>query len=126
MTTIGNITNSNVNIGSILSNVTQSIGAMPNVDDGDRQELIKQVEALRAELDKLDKSDPATAEAAEALSEKTREAVEIAAKPQPNKTLLRSAINTAKEIATGIGDIATPVLAAITTIGAIIAKIHAL
>lgn len=126
MTTIGNITNSNVNIGSILSNVTQSIGAMPNVDDGDREELIKQVDALRAELDKLDKSDPATAEAAEALSEKTREAVEIAAKPQPNKTLLRSAINTAKEIATGIGDIATPVLAAITTIGAIIAKIHAL
>lgn len=123
---IGNISNSNVNIGSVLTNVTQSIGAMPRVDDADRQELIKQVEAIRAALDKLDKSDPAVAEAAEAVAEKTREAVEIAAKPQPNKGLLRSALNTAKEFATGIGDVAAPVLTALTTIGAIIAKIHGL
>lgn len=126
MTTIGSITNSNVNIGSILSNVTQSIGAMPKVDDADRQELIQQVEAIRALLEKLDKSDPAIADAAEAVAVKTSEAVEIAAKPQPNKGLLRSALNTAKEFATGIGDVATPVLAALTTIGAIIAKIHGL
>lgn len=83
--TIGDITNSNVNIKSKLNNVSQSIGALPRGDDDLKAQLQALIQQLSAELQKA----PAEqAEDAEAVAEAAKDLVEKATAEKPNKKLL--------------------------------------
>ena len=117
-------TNSIVAVNSTLTDVRQTIGTMQNLGAADRKEMERQIELLSVELQRLIKQHPERSEEAEAVTEKVREAVDRAKGDKPNKTLLRSALDTAKAVAESIKDVAPPVIGAVTTIGGIILKMH--
>jgi hypothetical protein len=125
-TITGNVTGSNLNFGSTLTSVTQSIGQLPNMDQSTKEELAKLVAELRAELMKLAETKPDRGEQIEAVAASTEELVTKAKVDKPNKTLLQQAIDGAKKIAGTLEDLAPKVLSIVSTIGAIIAKLHGL
>jgi hypothetical protein len=121
----GNVTG-NVNIGSTLTNVVQSIGELPNVDPGTKQELTRLVQQLQAELKKLAEAKPDRSEQLEAVAVSTEEVVNKAKQEKPNKTLLQQAIDGAKAIAGTVKDIAPAIPTIVSAIGGIIATLHGL
>lgn len=125
-TITGNVTESNLNFGSTLTNVTQSIGQLPNTDQSIKEELAKLVEQLRAELKTLSETKPDRGEQIEAVAASTEELVTKAKADKPNRTLLQQAIDGAKVIAGTLEDLAPKVLSIVSTIGGIIAKLHGL
>jgi hypothetical protein len=82
----GNISGSNVNIGSTLSNVSQSIGAMPHRDQTDMERLQQLLQQLNAALQQA----PAAQQAeAEAVATFAKQLVDGASQPQPNKPIVQ-------------------------------------
>jgi hypothetical protein len=88
------------NIGSTLDNAVQRVGMMQDGDTVRRAELQQLIEQLSAELQY---APAAQATAASNVAEKTRQAVEQAAKPAPNKTLIRVTVEGLKKAAEDIG-----------------------
>ena len=82
----GNFGGAILNIKSTLSNVAQSIGAAPHGDEATKAQLQTLIAQLSVELAK---APPSSAAAAEAIAETAKQAVENAAKPQPNQTLVQ-------------------------------------
>jgi hypothetical protein len=123
-TITGNVTNSNLNFGSTLTNVTQSIGQLPNTDQSTKEELTRLVEQLHAELKTLSETKSDRGEQIDAVAASTEELVTKAKADKPNKTLLQQAIDGAKAIAEKLD--AEKVLSIVGTIGGIIAKLHGL
>lgn len=96
-----------VNVKSTLSNVRQSVQAIPTADAADREELERLVVALAAALETL----PADrGEIAEALALQTQGLVEEAKKEQPNKTMLGISAQGLKQAAETVADVAPKVL----------------
>jgi hypothetical protein len=81
----GDFRGSNVNIKSTLTQVTQTIGALPQADDAAKQELQQLVAQLHEQLQQVP---PENAEDAEAVAEMTKELIEKANSEKPNKRLL--------------------------------------
>jgi septal ring factor EnvC (AmiA/AmiB activator) len=80
------IQNSNLNIGSTLTNVSQQVGALPQASPADKAELEQLLKQLEAELKKV----PADQrEEAETVAEFTQELVEEAGKEKPKKGKLQ-------------------------------------
>lgn len=105
--TIGDVTNSNLNLKSTLTNVTQSIGQIPQADEATKQELTTLVKKLLAELQKApaDKVDDVelVAEDAEAL-------IELAADPQANPKKVQRTADNLKKAAEDIKEVMPTVL----------------
>ncbi|MDZ4717305.1 MAG: caspase family protein [Roseiflexaceae bacterium] len=94
----GNFQGAIMNIRSTLRDVTQSIGALPGSDQSkaDLQVLITQLSAA------LEKVPAANAADAQAVAEIAKAAVEQAAKPQPNKTIVQISVDGLKQAAQNI------------------------
>jgi hypothetical protein len=82
----GSFGSSNVNIGSHLSDVTQSIGAVPQGGQSEKQQLEQLVAELRSALQQ---APPDRQVDAEAITTFAQQLVESATKPQPNKPIVQ-------------------------------------
>jgi hypothetical protein len=118
---IRDIVGSNVNIKSTLTNVSQTIGSMPNGTESDKETLKGLIAQLSQELDKApdDKQEDveAVADAAEAV-------VEAANKAKPNQKTVERFGNNLKQAAEDIKDVMPTVLQiaiqVVATIGRIV------
>jgi hypothetical protein len=100
-TTISGVTGSNINVGSTLTNVSQSIGAIAHGDDATKAELQQLIAQLNAALQRL----PATQAAeAEAVAELTKQTVDQATKPQPNRMLVQISAEGLKQAAENLAE----------------------
>lgn len=100
-TTISGVTGSNINVGSTLTNVSQSIGAIAHGDDATKAELQQLIAQLNAALQRL----PATQAAeAEAVAETAKQTIDQATKPQPNRTLVRISAEGLKQAAENLAE----------------------
>jgi hypothetical protein len=81
----GDFRGSNVNIKSNLENVTQTVGALPQVDDSVKEELQQLLLQLN---DTLQEAPAENAAEAEKVSEATTLLVDAAAEEEPNKTMV--------------------------------------
>lgn len=107
----GDFRGSNVNIKSTLTQVTQTIGVLPQADDAAKQELQQLVAQLHEQLQQVP---PDNAEDAEAVAEMTKELIEKANSEKPNKRLLTITGEGLKQAAENIAAI-TPTVVGIAT-----------
>jgi hypothetical protein len=99
---IGSIINSNVNIASTLSQVTQNIVTAPNIDEAGKKQLAELIEQLKIELQK---APPEKREDVEDLAESAKVLVEAGTKEQPNKKTIQRNANTLKQAAKDIASV---------------------
>jgi len=103
----GNFSGAILNIKSELSNVSQSIGAMPNADQASKNELKQLIDRLSAALQQApaDREDDATA-----VAETAKQLVEQAGKEKPNKTIVQITAEGLKSAAANIAAVLPAVL----------------
>ena len=99
---INNSTLTNVNIGSILEQVTQTVNGSAGLDTKEKDELAKQVAELRTSLDELAKSHAAEAEF---VAEQLAALMKQAAPPKPQRSASRLQI-TSKGLIDAAGAVA--------------------
>jgi hypothetical protein len=112
----GNFSGSNVNVGSTLSNVSQSVGATPRGDATDREQLQQLIAELNAALQRAPAAKQGEAEAVAMLA---KQVVDSATQPQPNKTMVQISGEMLQKAAENIEG----VLPIVLRIGAIVAKL---
>ncbi|MCA9995126.1 MAG: hypothetical protein KDE56_05230 [Anaerolineales bacterium] len=119
--TIRDIVGSNVNIKSTLTNVSQTVGAMPNGTQSDKETLKSLIEQLSQELEKApaDKK-----EDAEAVADAAEAVVDAANKETPNQKSVTRFGDNLKQAAEDIKDVMPTVLQialqVVATIGRIV------
>jgi hypothetical protein len=103
----GNFNNVILNIKSILTNVQQSVGTMPAVDDAARQQLQALIGQLSKELEQI----PASLKAeAEAVAASVQILVDTAKSQQPNKPMLQITADGLKKAAENLAGVAPAVV----------------
>lgn len=122
MSTTTSVTNSqNVNIGSTLTNVQQTVQAMPVGNDADRKEL----QDLLAKLHDALKAAPAEKAAAAGLvASRTDELVKAGADKNPDKSMLRMIGDGLKQAAEFLKDAVPSALTIAGQIVAVVGRIH--
>lgn len=121
--TFANISGSNINVGSALTNVTQSIGAASHLSTQDADQLQKLVEQLSAELQQHAAQYPK--ETAE-VTKRTESAVAEATKAEPDQDDVTYSLDRLKKAATNIAVLIPTVLPIATQIADTIRKITAI
>jgi hypothetical protein len=108
-----------LNIESTLTNVSQSVGSLPNVDQAVRDELKQLIDQLNVALQKApaDKIDEAGA-----LAETTKDLVEDVSKEKPNKAKLQITLAGLKQAAENIAKVVPDVLPIAIQIVTVISK----
>ena len=108
-----------INVGSTLTNVSQTVNSLQQGNSDERAELNRLIEELKAELTKApeDKVDEA-----EAISKLTKDAVECLEKKQP-KAMLSLSLRNLKEAGTWVIDTLPKVPKTIDSLVSIIEKI---
>lgn len=86
ITMSGNFSGSNVNVKSTLTNVTQTIGTLPDTSQGDKQKLEQLVQQLHA---LLQQAPPTQAATADEVAEATEILINTAAAETANKTMIK-------------------------------------
>jgi Caspase domain len=116
----GNFSGAILNIKSELSNVSQSIGALPNADQAAKDELKRLIDQLSAALQKVpaDREDDAAA-----VAETAKQLVDQATKDKPNKTIIQITAEGLKSAAQNIAGVLPTVLPLATQIAAAIVKL---
>ena len=107
----GDFRGANVNIKSTLTNVTQTIGALPDAESSTKAELEKLVAELN---DALQQVPDDKAEEAEAVAQSAEALVEKAAEEKPNKTMVQITGEGLKQAAQNLADV-TPIVLNIAT-----------
>jgi len=97
----------NLNIGSYLENVTQTINSSPNLPPEKQQELAALVQELKGALDQVSKTHP---EDSARVAETLGLAVKEATKAKPNPGFLKITAEGLKEAANALKDVAPTVL----------------
>jgi hypothetical protein len=110
---IGNISNSIVNIESTLEHVHQSIASANSLDEATRQQLKELVDQLSVELKKAPEAKAADAEA---VADAAKALVEAGTKPKPNQTTLQITGEGLKKAAQNIAGVMPTVLTIATGI----------
>ncbi len=113
----GNYQNVILSIKSTLTNVQQSAGAMPAVDDAARQELQRSLEQLSEALEQIPAS---LKQQAEAVAAATQVLVEAAKPDKPNKTMVEITGEGLKKAAMNLAGAAPAV---VTIAGQIVAAV---
>lgn len=103
----------NVNVKSTLTNVTQRIGDLPNVNQAEKDQLIQLIEELSKLLQQVP---PNMAEDAEIVSKRVETIVEEAKKPNPDKALVEFSKYNLTTLATKIAQVLPPVFTIVTEI----------
>jgi len=109
----GDVSGSNINIDSILENVTQNIGAVNSIDNEAKKQLLELIEQLKTELQKLPQENK---EDAETIADYTKSLVEASTKAQPNKKTIQITADGLKKAAENIAGVMPTVLAIATGI----------
>ena len=111
-----------LNIKSTLSNVSQSIGALPNADESAKDELKHLIEQLNAALQQV----PAgKEEEAQAVATSAEMLVQTASAEKPNKPMLQITGEGLKQAAKNLADVMPTVLTIATQIVAAVLKLGA-
>jgi len=103
----GNITNAILNIKSTLTNVQQSVGTMPTVDESARAQLQNSIEQLRQALENIPAS---MKEQAEAVASAAQTLVDAAKTEKPNKTTVEITSDGLKKAAANLAQVAPTVV----------------
>ena len=103
----GNYSNMILNIKSTLTNVQQSIGAVPAVDDASRQQLQSLIGQLSKELEQIPAS---LKEEAQAVAASVQVLVDAAKSEQPNKPMLQITADGLKKAAANLAQVAPTVV----------------
>ena len=111
-----------LNIKSTLSNVSQSIGALPNADESAKDELKHLIEQLNEALQQV----PAgKEEEAQAVATSAEMLVQTANAEKPNKTMLQITGEGLKQAAKNLAEVMPTVLTIATQIAAAVFKLGA-
>lgn len=105
--TITDVQNSNLIIKSTLTNVQNTIGALPGEDETARQELQELVMQLNKALEGIPQSQK---EAAEAVAASVQALVESARAEKPNKTFIEITAEGLKKAAANLSEVAPTTL----------------
>ncbi len=116
----GNFQGAILNIKSQLSNVTQNIGALPNVAQADKDELIRLVNALKTQLEQ---TPPDKTAEAETLAKRTDKLVKELEEPQPDREMVETMGNSLKKAAENLAGALPVVLPIATQIVAYVLKL---
>ncbi len=113
-----------INIDSVLTSVTQTIGDSSGLDAGQKSQLQSMVETLKAELEKLKNTQ---ADEAKAIADALEKAVSTAARPAPERkqSLLTLSANGLRDAAELVKDTAPSILATATLIAKFIVDLGA-
>ncbi|HTP01912.1 MAG TPA: hypothetical protein VMJ64_11110 [Anaerolineales bacterium] len=103
----GNYSNVILNIKSTLTNVQQTVGTMPAVDDASRQEVQRLLGQLSKELEQIPTS---LQEQAQAVSASVQVLVDTAKAQQPNKPMLQITADGLKKAAENLAGVAPMVV----------------
>lgn len=103
----GNFQNVILGVKSTLTNVQQTAGSMPAVDDGARQELQRSLEQLSQALEQIPAS---LKEQAEAVASATQMLVETAKADKPSKTMIEITGDGLKKAAENLAGVAPAVV----------------
>ncbi|HEX9114440.1 MAG TPA: hypothetical protein VGA61_00095 [Anaerolineae bacterium] len=103
----GNFQNVILSVKSTLTNVQQTAGSMPAVDDGARQELQRSLEQLSQALEQIPAS---LKEQAEAVASATQMLVETAKADKPSKTMIEITGDGLKKAAENLAGVAPAVV----------------
>ena len=118
----GDFRGANVNIKSTLTNVTQTIGALPAADPSAKAEL----ESLMQQLNDALQQVPADkAEEAEAVAQSAELLVNTATAEKPNKTMIQITGEGLKQAAKSVADVMPTILAIATQIVTTISQLSA-
>jgi hypothetical protein len=111
--TMGDVSHSIVNLKSTLTNVTQSIGQIPQADEATKQQLATLLKDLLAELAKApaDKADDA-----ELVADNAEELMEVVAQPEANPKKVEQKLSNLKKAAEDIKEVMPTVLIIATQI----------
>ena len=115
----GDFRGANLNIKSTLTNVTQTIGALPGADPAAKAELESLVQQLNDALQQVPQH---KAEDAEAVAKSAELLVETASAEKPNKTMIQISGEGLKQAAQNIADVMPTVLTIATQIVTVIAR----
>lgn len=116
----GNFQGAIINIKSTLTNVSQTIGELPYVEQSVKDEMQRLVEQLN---EALQQAPPNKAEAAEAVAKSAELLVKTATEEKPNKTMIQITSEGLKQAAKNIADVMPTVLTIATQIVSTIAKL---
>lgn len=106
----GDFSGAILNVRSTLSNVSQSIGSIPQADDQAKDQLQELVSRLDAVLTDLVNQAPEKADDAEAVASMTESLIQTASAEKPNKTILQITGEGLKSAAQNIADVMPAVL----------------
>ena len=115
----GDFRGANVNIKSTLTNVTQTIGALPTDDSSAKDELERLIQELN---DALQQAPDDKAEEAEAVAKSAELLVKTATEEKPNKTMVQITGEGLKQAAQNMADVIPAVVTIAAQIVAAIAK----
>ncbi len=99
-----------LNVRSKMKDVTQSIGAISQADEGAKAELERLVGDLQTALEAATQKAPEKAQEAEAVAEMTQSLVDSAKGENPNKTMVQITGEGLKRAAENIADVMPTVL----------------
>ena len=122
----GTFRGSPVTVDSHFENVTQNIGAMAAASADDKDQLLSLANKLRDQLKTLAQAEPAKGEQIEAVVLSLDDLLGKTKTEKPNKTLLRSALDSVKTIAKGAAEAAPDVIATVGAIAGLVVKIFGL
>lgn len=114
----------NLNIDSLLSNVTQTVNLFKQGEQPNKAELAKLLTDLKEELDRVSTAEPARADDAAAVASQTAQLLSTAKEAKPHKGLLKVTMDGLGTLARGLADIAPKVAPIVAAIVTIVAKIH--
>lgn len=118
----GNFQGAMINIKSTLTNVQQSVGAMPAGDTGTRQELSNLIQQLSDTLQKLPAEQQ---EYAQALADTTQALVDAAKQQKPNATMVQITSEGLMKAAKNLATVAPVVLPLASQIVDVVSRIIA-
>ncbi len=109
-----------VNIKSTLTNVSQTVGALPGADESTKDELKQLIQQLSQALEQ---APPDKVEEAEAVAKSAELLVQTANEEKPNKTMVQITGEGLKQAAKNIAEVMPTVLTIATQIVTTVAKL---
>jgi ABC-type transporter Mla subunit MlaD len=109
-----------VNIKSTLTNVSQTVGALPNADESAKDELKQLIQQLSQALEQ---APPDKVEEAEAVAKSAELLVQTATEEKPNQTMVQITGEGLKQAAKNIAEVMPTVLTIATQIVTTVAKL---
>ena len=116
----GQFSQSIINVKNTMTNVSQSVGTLPRMDAGNKEELQTLIDKLGALLEGVGAAKP---EEAETVAAQTKALVDMTKQEKPNKTMLQVTMSGLKQAVDTIADIAPAAVTIASRIAEIVAAV---